>query len=443
MEHLPTELLDDVLSHLEVPDVCSLRLASPQLQRKSRPAFVAAFTTVNVDFSLANHLWLTNLATSDDIRLAVRHLRIGAWNWAKTNHGRPHGTAVTFGRGRRWWRLRSDTLNLTGAGVGSTVAVLHSFSNCTSVTVTAGGEWSPPDPPRTGFEGALSPTDALELVLHAYSLPGAPPLHRLRTAVSRKTPKKRPPRTPDGNVFGAGLEELTIELDREKKGRYRSRASDFVAAGSGLKALRLMHWNCAFHCQLAPGRAPGAAPPLESLTLGMMSVREADLLTLLSKLEGTLTSLSFYSVFLSTGTWPNVLEYLQATPFPALRRISMHRSASSHNNHSISWCPLWRARDELQDGCGGTFEFGRGRVSNWALSEHVIGVRFEAARGGAGAVKRALQAMMGYQHMHLLEPRETRGCESARSSEIKGVPLINASVKQAWYYERWTGIPVE
>lgn len=444
MEHLPTELLDEILSHLEVPDISSLRLASKGLQKHTTPAFIAAFATLDVDFSLANHEWLTNLSTSDDIRHAVRHLRIGIWNWRKTNNEGPYrDAAITFGRGRRWWRLHGATLDLTSATVRSTIAVLHQFANCTSVTVTTGGVWVSSQAPRAGHEGALSPTETLELVLHAYSLPGAPPLHRLRTAVSRKSPKNRPPGAPDGSVLGKNLQELTIELDREKKGRYRSRASDFLAERSRLKELRIMYCKHAFNCELAP-KGGDLVPPLESLTLGDMSVRDNDLLGLISKFEDTLSCLSLYSVFLRKGTWVNVMEYLYATPFPALRQISMHGASSRHDTcHSISWCPLWRARDEVQASCGGIFEFGRGRVSNWCRWQHIIGVRFEAGPDGAEGVKRALRAMMGYQHTHLLEPRETGECESARAPEIKGVPVINGSVNQARYYDRWTGVPVE
>ncbi|MBE3048294.1 hypothetical protein IMZ48_38480, partial [Candidatus Bathyarchaeota archaeon] len=343
----------------------------------------------------------------------------------------------TFGQGGHWPHVAYRALDLTCPQAQRFVAALHSLPNCTSASVMTGGAYHyalAKHTPRKHAADSLTPIDALELVLYAYSLPGAPALHSLRTQVHRS--ERRLPGMPEGNVFAAKLEDLTVVNDRHRKGCYDSRVSHFLAPGSALKTLRFAYHQYHFDCKLAPLHRPWIAPPLESLVLFGTSLRGSGLMTMLSQLKGSLASLSIQFVYLNTQSWSEVIEFIRDTPFTALRRISLC-FIYSRSDDIFKWCPLWRARNELEASCGGAFDFG---LWNWdgcppAVKEHVMCVRFNAGKGGAPGMKRALSAMLEYRH----ETLPKGDCESEGSAGVMGLP----NYKRSENYERWTGVAGE
>lgn len=177
LTQLIPELVRMILALLDVPDFYSLRLTSHHLEQVSRAAFgAAAFSKLRLDLRTANLSWLSDISSHDDFRHAVREWHIGHWQ------GRASASKLSLGMSLaadgHWPRLLSKNLDLGSEPVTKVVRLLRRFPNCMGVTITDEREswkylfltWDGATYDLRGFY----PRDAVELILHAFSAPGAP-----------------------------------------------------------------------------------------------------------------------------------------------------------------------------------------------------------------------------------------------------------------------------
>lgn len=427
LEELIPELFDEILGLLDLRGLISLRLASPQLQRRSRAAFGAvAFSTISVDFSRANLQWLSRIGSSE-FRLAVRKLRVGNWgDKSKYNRGIPYGDDGY------WLRLESGIVDADSHLARQFVAAVSLFPNCTTAVVTdsrarhcrPGEDWTP--------EENLSSADAVELVLRAYSVPGAPPIQRLHIRIQSGRDWVLPALISESRIASAQracathLQELVIEF-KAREDEYLARMLGLITASPNLRTLTLM-WHCyGFRDSNQAGYRlgqhlegfSGFIPPLEHLELARIALRETSVLRLLSGCHRTLKTLAFNRVGINPGPWVDILRHLQDGQFYGLRRISLQGCRDVSDNSTLAFCPLREAQERLQETCGGTFEFRYSRTAQRAMELHVVGVLFET-ESGTSAMKAGLKALIEHSHGASDEAGVTPPCANLR--EIRKLP---------------------
>lgn len=448
LESLVTELFDEVLSLLRVPDLCRLRLSSRALEQRSRRTFrVAAFSNVRVDFSKENLQWLSEIASSD-LRLVVRSLEV--------RDGCGSGVrAKPYGDGMEWPRLESGVVNPESRHVREFVDALSRFPNCTTANVTDLMVKGNPDDDRK----ELSSADAVELILHAYSTAGVPPIEcfRMRITVDCDWPDtvviSEATVAAAQAVFASHLQELVLEFHptEDRYDGYAMRILDLLTAAPKLKTLRLMlnYGEFAVDIGLEPRPyhlgwifdvSPDFAPPLEHLTVGEMLLLPDQLFQLLAGCRDTLTSLSLFDLGLETGSWTDVLGFLRDGSFGKLRRIALHDIREAYFGLHLAFCPLWNARGQLHDLCGGTFEFVTIGPAMRARKKHVRGVIFEA-EGTGPAMETGLRVIAEYSHRE--RHSEDPGSDACGGgTEMWRQQIIMMSTARNEAYERWTGLPV-
>ena len=493
LERLIEELFDLVLGLLSLSDLSSLRLASHLLEQRSRMAFGAiAFSEISTDFTPANLEWLSNVASTEH-RFAVRSLvvrdraRRGIQNW--------YGyTVFAYGHGAHWPRLRNKrrqiaTVDPSSEHAKQFVDAISRFPNCDTATVTE--TMKKQRPPVTNrkkppFTEALSSADAVELVLCAYSAPGAPPIRCFRVrcdtcvdwfawpmALSETTT------TLARVAFAAHVTELVLHsaaagYDGEARDGYVPHILGLLTAATNVRTLRLVwggarhqkkslfdlssgnydgSWNyevgVSYQNPLGPhlDAFPGFAPPLENLTLGHMALSQDHLLKFLAMCQSTLADLRMYNVHLVPGSWKKVLGFLRGGTFPKLRRIAIHGAVYGTIHGAIygkdltylTFCPLWGARGEIQTTYGGGFEFGTISMSSTSPEAHILGVVFEA-KLGAPSMEAGLGIMVEYSR------REAKGlnwkdpCEEAGPVAEQLLQPLKEPAAAYKGYESFTGL---
>ena len=443
LNYLIPELFREVLSYLSPSDLPILRLASRQVELQTRASFAAAFfSTLKIDFSEPNLQWLANIAFHASFRHAVRSMELAHW---ASNWGRHEEFAL--GYGGNWSRLPRGPVDPSSKLAQKFISAVHNLPSCTRVSITDVGIQR--GPPQAGIDAFglnlkpahhLSPLDALELFLHAYSLPAAAPLRDLCIRVTNK--RYWPACTAlSSSTMDAVLpnwttnaENFLLEFLPGDEGM--PLLLRLLTAATGLKSLRLT-WevpeeDCGFLYGLGYGirreSSSGSQllrcledyldspPPLDTLALRGISTSEANLLDLLSRCRDTLTNLSLSSVGLSTGTWTSVLKHLRSLSFPNLRNFSMYGCTQQDTRSALAFCHLFQSREALEP-FGGTFDFATG--GRYRITPHIIGVLFQSEYG-ATAFKVGLRAIMDKCHVFAYEERPAR-CEA-----LGGVPNLPA-----------------
>ena len=445
LENLIAELFDEIVALLKPPDLYALRLASRHLEQKSRSAFSSlAFSDVTTDFSSAS---IQRLSCIGNSRLgpAVRRLHVGDWGDDRERLSR-WGRDAPYGRGGYWPRLENGAVDPGSALVAEFSTAMSRFPNCAAATITdelvrIGGH-----PSNVGPERCLSSSDAAELVLRAYSVPGAPPLRSFRVLIHRGVDWQ-----PKENITGATvasaqralaghLQELVFKSNGPETDDQLSLMLDLVTASQSLTILRLF-CGCPVAREgyaetgfLLGRRLKGFMLPLEHLTLSGITMRGADLCTLLSQWSTTLETLAFHDTEISPGLWTSVLQHLHNVPFTRLRRFSMQRCLDG-DRVTTAFCPLWKMKTELEKLCDCEFEFKYWRTNRSGTREfHVTGVLFEPRRGPPG-MRQGLRAIMEYSHRPSVEPGVTPPCASDQEIRVCGLARDT--------HRGWTGLGPE
>ena len=455
LSDVPPEIHDAIFRVLEVADFHSLRLASRQLEQRSRAAFgAAAFSTLRVDFSRDNLEWLADVSSREDFRLAVREWQIG--NWSGRGNGWKYSREIVLGDDGHWPRIEGGHLDLNSSLVQQFTQMLSRFPNCTSATVTdqrARLSYHPRNI-NSGPEESLTSADAVELMLHASSVPGAPRIQSFRIRVSRDLDWNPPGAISKATIASAQnswtthLPELVLEFPAESDRDNEDNLLHLLTSSSNLKTLRLK-WHAEFGSEGYTltrhlDKFPDFAPPLENLLLGTLTLAESDVLRLLMSCRDTLSSLSFYIVKLRSGSWKNILEFLYDTPFQGLRRLSMYACSDGSEGDYTAFCPLWK-NQQLRGSCGGTFEFGRSRTGRRGdrgnrpkvLQLHITGFLFET-KEGAPAMNSALRACIENSHRAPSTYDPSPPC--AHFTELRKVSQVTPFNRSEPYTE-WTGLP--
>ncbi|SPO04097.1 uncharacterized protein DNG_06780 [Cephalotrichum gorgonifer] len=447
LEGLIPELFDEIVALLDLPDLYPLRLASRRLEQRSRAAFsILAFSEITTDLSRASISRLSRIASS---RFAPAVLRLHVGDWGGHREKSPWGRDAPYGKEGHWPRLESGAVSPGSALAAEFSAAISRFPNCAAATVTDELVRIVRHPSDVGPERCLSSPDAAELVLRAYSssAPGAPPLRSFRVLIRRDLDWWLPGSITAATVASARqalaghLRELVLKSSGPEPDDWLNQTLDLATASPSLVTLRLLFGDLVREGgELVAGyrlgeRLEGFAPPLEHLTLGGLAMREADLLCLLSQWSDTLETLAFYHMKLSPGIWTGVLQNLHDKPFNRLRRFSMQRCLDGDDRATTAFCPLWKARKELQESCDGEFEFRFSRTNGRGRRElHIAGVLFEPRRGAPG-MGLGLRAMMEYSHRPSVEPGVTPPCAPDQDIRVCG-PTSDS-------YTRWTGLGPE
>lgn len=444
LETLLPELFTLVLPSLELPDLSSLRLTSRQLERRSISAFsTAAFSEVRVDFSASNVRWVRNVANHDEFRLAVRSLRVGKWEGKVT--GTSHDPHMSYGLDGHWPRLEDG--RVCREAVQPFVDCLLRFSNCASVTVTDDSAVLPYHSDYRGPDRHLSSADAVDLVFHALSTPGAPSIRCFQVRIRRDLDWYPSPYITlptiapiDESVMG-DLEELSLMLWMEHKVSMEGFLK-LLAGAPRLTTLRLM---LDYECLTQDGHPwplisqyldslPHLTPLLATLTLVNIRISATSLLRILSSYPDTLRRLDLNKVNLRSGSWDSVLEQLQN--FRCLRRYSMFSCREGPALDWVAFCPLWKSC-EVRDLPGVRFEF---RVWNTIRRTpnklHVTGALFESS-GDVVATRMALRAMVEFSHRCLAEDDTDPSC--AKPDDLwKMAEGVDGGY--SGLFRRWTGL---
>ncbi|SPO07068.1 uncharacterized protein DNG_09762 [Cephalotrichum gorgonifer] len=239
------DIFDQIIVHFELEDFYPIRLTSRRLERLSVRAFgAAAFSNLTVDFSADNLRLIRNVANHDEFRLVVHSLRVGEWEGKITKT--KYSYQNSYGFNGHWPRLEDGRVDRECELVRQFVDSLSRLSNCTSVTFI-GGRPLMGKPPYKGPEQNLSSVDALDLVLHALSVPGAPFLRYFQASIGRGLdwyPRGRITRAAVAaveNLLAGHLEEITLELDGSD-GECAANLLRLATASRHLRKLRL--WLC-------------------------------------------------------------------------------------------------------------------------------------------------------------------------------------------------------
>ena len=442
------ELIPDVLyiilSLLDVSDFYSLRLTCRRLEQTSRAAYgAAAFTKLRVDFSKADMERMTDIANHEDFRLAVRELQMGYWKDRAKE--RRNSYEIALRDDGSWPHKQGGCLDLDSELVKEFVHILSRFPNCTRVTL-AEDRAIAYFPENGGYERRLTSADMVELLLYAYSVPGAPPIYSFRIRIVHDRDWvlglagiSGPAAVSVQRNWTAHLRELVLEFPANGDDNFMTMLHLLTSAPK-LKTLRLVLRSNADGRPLGDllcrhlDKFPDFTPSLEALTLGLLDLEEPILLRLLSACQDTLRTLDLYRV--RVRSWKTILEYLYAIPFPKLRRLSMHSCADGSEGKIVGFCPLWKDQ-ELQGLPGGTFEFKRSNTRGYQV--HITGALFEA-KPGTPTMKQALRALMERCHRCPSEYNGEAPC--APLHELRKVPLIAPYiVPHNNDYQRWTGLP--
>lgn len=452
LNHLVLELFLEVIFHVAPSDLRALRLVSRHVEHQTRASFaVAFFSTLKLDFSEPNLQWLASIASHPDFRHAVRGMELGHWapNWGRDEE-------FALGYGGYWPRLPGGPVDPSSKLAQQFTSAVRRLPGCTRVSITDVKTQS--GPPQAGVDigpgcaRLLSPLDAIELTLYAYSLPGAPPLRDLHIRVTNRpfyaARKAISSSTIDAVLpnWAANAEGLLLEFMPEDQGM--PLLLRLLTAATGLKSLRLTwaapeeNYRSAYGMEYVIWRdnlggsllslyirdSPEYSP-LETLALRGITTNEADLLVVLSRCRHTLTSLSFSNMGLSAGTWTSVLKHLRASAFPNLRSLSMYMCTQREGRGAVGFCNLLESREAAGPN-GGTFDFATG--ASFRMRLHVIGVLFQS--WGASTFEAGLRAIV--DRCRVL-PYEDRG--SGRCEALVGVPTFPAdghagplSARQWW-----------
>lgn len=447
LDDLIPELLDEVISLLDLSDLCYLRLASRRLEQRSRRALrTAAFSAITTDFSRASLARLTTIAETG-LGPYVRSLRVAHCGGEATKYKRDY--EFPYGDDGYWPRLEGGSVDPDAELAAAFAAAIARFPNCASATVTdeRARLYRPANMPRhprdPGPTRCLSSSDALELVLRAYGAPCAPPLTCLHVRILRNV-DWWPPDLVTGAAVAAvirahapHLREIVLDHDADVE----EHVLDLLSASRSLGTLRFSDRDLAGDRATAGYRVGRLlrglpfAPPLEHLALGQIALQEADLLQLLSRCSRTLATLALFRVGLAPGSCTGVLRHLHYEPFPRLRRVSI-QACRNGDGTILAFCPLWKT-EELRP--RGAFEFRWGRTARRAREMHFVGALFEA--GCADEVKPGLRALMEGSHEASLEKDVTPPC--ADIQEIRNAGAMIRWTSSVSGGERWTGLSAE
>lgn len=441
---LPPELLAQIVSLLEVPDLSSLRLTSRQLERPSTESLSATvFSTIRVSFGVDNLRWVSNVAGHEDFRLAVRCVRIGKWET-----GARDSYEMGYGVGGYWPRQEDGRVDRQSELVQQFVDCLSRFPNCASIIVTDERILYTYSQHYRGPDRHLSSADAVDLALYALSASRLSSLRSFQTRIVQCLDWY-----PEGSItlpdaasvdkgIADNLEELTLELRAEDPKPIAS-LLHLVAAAPRLAKLRLFltsnttaddgyggslisqHIDTASH----------STPRLDTLLLGCLMISEAGLLRLISGSCDTMKRVDFHSVTLTSGSWTSVLENLHIAPFRQLQWLSMFHCREGSSDATVAFCPLWKSgrADELPD-----VSFGF-KVASTARSPvprfHLTGALFES-RGGNSGTAAALRAMV--ENSHMCPGHDDPGPQCGELRELKLADENHRGT--VTFFERWTGL---
>lgn len=452
LENLPAELFDEIILDFNMRDIYALRLASSRLQKKTRQVFLVSFSRIKVNFSRGSNRRLAGIASCDDIRLAVRSL----WTYAPVEKDRAKDVPA-YGHDVNWPRSWNGALKLSSCKQADEFTeLLVKFPNCTAVVAWNRDEVSRGYAVPESKKG-LSASEALELVLRAYSDPRTPPLRRLYTWAARSPHRasySTSQHAPHGsNSFAADLEELVIQHRTEPEDEdYAGRLADFLPARPRLKGLSFIGLDhpCLYnpHADF-PRPLPlsfwASTPPLESLTLGYVALKDGDLRLLLRQLTPRLATLRFYCVLLThTNTWARILSDLSNADLPRLREVSIYACRSLVFNTAawptLAFCPLLDGLGELREACGGTLEVGWGWIWLGKRARHVIGVRFEAGRGGDEGMRMVLKAIAETQRSHDVVTEYRHDCEWEVPCVLEDWGQLPPGLDDVGHAEEWISL---
>ncbi|MBE3042674.1 hypothetical protein IMZ48_08880, partial [Candidatus Bathyarchaeota archaeon] len=343
------------------------------LEQLTRGLFaVTAFSTVVTDFSKPSRDRLTNIAADPSFRLAVRRIEVKNHTTSSGRTGPDRDHVPGYDDDDIWPRC-TDTyyreIDVSSKRVKQFAEALLCFPNCTRAVIPDYENLGPVSPRHAKRKGShlrfnliqkedISSDDAAEILLHAYSLPGAPPIRSFQALLREDTD------VPASLTFT----KATLDAVRKNWGTYlEGLVLQFPSYGNmetfrlitdahSLTSLRIV-WNERWEINGPPGDklfrhlddSPDFAPPLETLALGGITLgEEGDLLPrFLSRFQDTLVSLAFSELSLTPGAWKSVFRYL--TAFPNLESLSIYNCTEGANN--LVFCKMCASRNP-QDLCG-------------------------------------------------------------------------------------------
>lgn len=365
---LPVEVVEAIASDLNPTDLFSLRLSCKELKRKTLHHFGHTyFTILQTDLSRKSLQKIQSISENEQLRHHVQTLLIKNW-------------ADDLGRGFYWHRVEGRDLSgcvdaRLSPGVQMLRAILKGMTNCRSFHIYS----------RGGMEEYydseyLLPSDAIGIVLAIIADTGMSIKSffvDFRNWGSGSVDAKRlqMPRyqQPAFRIAWEKLEELRLEhcLTSDTF----DWARDLVLHTTKLKKLSLnfnFDYSTSFLDSLLT--SPQTFHCLQEFKLGCAHTAVEDLSSLLLRCHSNLRTLSFWHVYVKSGTWVQILKELRNN-FPLLESISVDWPKEYRDEKIIDiQFPMLEDNLIVPGSQGRKFELKykkwRGRRRAWGASYH-------------------------------------------------------------------------
>ncbi|MCJ1228107.1 hypothetical protein MMC12_004768 [Toensbergia leucococca] len=366
---LPIEIIETIASELDRTNLCSVRLTCRNLHQKTLHFFgQTCWSTLQTDLSPTSLQKLQSISHLDQFKHHVQTLIVKKWT-------------DELGRGFDWPRVKEsghvNTLSAPGAKLLQ--HVLFNLVNCRSFQIHSCGGVEE----EYEFEYIL-PSDAIDLLLTIVAETKiAVKSFRVdfesQGSVDAKRLQMDSYQQPAFIAVWKDLEELSLEHHLTSDNL--AWAQNLVLYTTSLRKLSLHFYfdhSTSFVRSLLS--SPIVLQGLQELKLGRIHITENMLSSLLLHCSSSLHVLSFWHVYISSGTWRQILTQLQ--DFPFLDDITLHwpKEYSQNEEQEIVHLqfPALDRNHVVPDSEGQKIELRRKR---WNGQPRVWGARFHGRVG--------------------------------------------------------------